>query len=193
MCDSYNRSFFFFNSIPLYIQFFVCLSLFFPNHSDADVLVIGAGPSGMDLANEMSKVAKRVTLSHHQNPGPKTIFRPNVDMRPDVKRLTENGVEFVDGTEQIYSVIMYCTGYKYTFPFLSVDCGISVDENYVKPLYKHCININHPTMALIGVPFYVCASQMFDLQVQYLLSIFFFLFFCQLFFVDSSIKNLIRK
>lgn len=87
-------------------------------------------------------------------------------MRPDVARLTENGVVFVDGTEQTYDVIVYCTGYKYTFPFLSVDCGISVEDNYVKPLYKHCININFPTMAVIGVPFYACVSQMFDLQVN---------------------------
>lgn len=130
-----------------------------------NVLVIGAGPSGMDLANEISKVAKRVTLSHHQDPEPKTVFNSNVDMRPDVGELTENGVVFVDGTVQDYSVIVYCTGYKYTFPFLSIDCGIHVEDNYVQPLYKHCININHPTMALIGVPFYVCASQMFDLQV----------------------------
>lgn len=133
----------------------------------AEVLVVGAGPSGMDLANEVSKVAKRVSLSHHQDPQPKTVFAPNVDFRGDVSTLTRNGAVFVDGTEQTYTVILYCTGYKYTFPFLSIDCGISVDENYVSPLYKHCININHPTMALIGVPFYVCASQMFDLQVTY--------------------------
>lgn len=132
---------------------------------DEEVLVIGAGPSGMDLANEVSKRAKRVSLSHHQHPEPKTVFASNVDMRPDVKRLTETGAVFIDGSQQTYTVILYCTGYKYTFPFLSIDCGISVEDNYVKPLYKHCININHPTMALIGVPFYVCASQMFDLQV----------------------------
>lgn len=119
----------------------------------------------MDLANEVAKVAERVSLSHHQNPGPKTMLPSNVDMRPDVVRLTETGAVFVDGSEQAYSVILYCTGYHYTFPFLSVDCGLSVEDNYVQPLYKHCININHPTMALIGVPFYVCASQMFDLQV----------------------------
>lgn len=64
------------------------------------------------------------------------------------------------------------TGYKYTFPFLSIDCGISVDDNYVQPLYKHCININRPTMALIGLPFYVCASQMFDLQVRFVMKFF---------------------
>lgn len=128
--------------------------------------MIGAGPSGMDLANEISKLAKRVTLSHHQNPEPQTVFASNVDMRPDVERLTENGVVFIDGTQKDYSVIVYCTGYKYTFPFLSIDCGISVDENYVQPLFKHCININYPTMALIGIPYYVCASQMCDLQVN---------------------------
>lgn len=128
--------------------------------------MIGAGPSGMDLAYLMSMAAKRVTLSHHQNPEPKTKFPENVDMRPDVAKLTENGAIFTDGTEQCYTVIFYCTGYKYTFPFLSVDCGISIDDNFVQPLWKHCININHPTMALIGVPFYVCASQMFDLQVR---------------------------
>lgn len=105
--------------------------------TDQNVLVIGAGPSGMDLANEISKVAKRVTLSHHQNPEPKTVFASNVDMRPDVDRLTETGVVFVDGTVHDYSVIVYCTGYKYTFPFLSIDCGISVDDNFVQPLYKH--------------------------------------------------------
>lgn len=135
-----------------------------------DVLVIGAGPSGMDLAFEISKYANRVTLSHHQNPPPKTVFPENVDMRPDVKSLTETGASFVDGTTQSYTVIFYCTGYKYTFPFLSIDCGITVEDNYVQPLYKHCININNPTMALIGLPFYVCASQMFDLQVRFVMT-----------------------
>lgn len=61
----------------------------------------------------------------------------------------------------------FVAGYKYTFPFMSIDCGLTVDDNYVQPLYKHCININRPTMALIGLPYYVCASQMFDLQVRF--------------------------
>lgn len=90
-------------------------------------------------------------------------------MRPDVRALTETGATFADGTAQTYTVIFYCTGYKYTFPFLSIDCGISVEDNYVQPLYKHIINISYPTMALIGLPFYVCASQMFDLQVRFVM------------------------
>lgn len=66
--------------------------------------------SGMDLAYEISKVAVSVTLSHHHKTDPLTKFPDNVNLKPDVKCLTENGVEFVDGSRLNYSVIFYCTG-----------------------------------------------------------------------------------
>lgn len=120
-------------------------------YKNETVLVIGAGPSGMDVAYEVSKVAERVTLSHHLKSPPKTVFPENVTLKPDVTCLTERGANFADGSFESFSVILYCTGYEYTFPFLSVDCGIAVDDNYVTPLYKHCINISYPTMAFIGI------------------------------------------
>ena len=36
----------------------------------------------------------------------------------------------------------------------------------MQPLYKHLINIKYPTMCLVGLPFYVCAFSLFDLQVN---------------------------
>lgn len=134
------------------------------------VLVIGAGPSGMDLTNEISKVAEAVTLSHHLKEPPKTLFKPNVNQKPDVMRLTRNGAQFVDGSTQDFSVVFYCTGYKYSFPFLSADCGIKWDNNYVRPLFKQCLSINRPSLGFIGLPFYVCATQMFDLQARFTLT-----------------------
>lgn len=142
-------------------------SLLFNFQADEAVLVIGAGPSGVDLAYEISKVAKRVSLSHHLKENPKTKFPDNLTYKPDVESITETSVRFVDGTEETFNVIFYCTGYKYTFPFLSVDCEITAEDNYVRPLFKHIVNINRPTMAFIGLPFYVCATQMFDLQVRF--------------------------
>jgi thioredoxin reductase len=133
------------------------------------VLVIGAGPSGVDLAHEISRTAKRVTLSHHLKEPPRTQFADNVNQKPDVVRLTEDGVVFADGSSQSYTVIFFCTGYQYKFPFLSVDCGITCDNNYIRPLYKHCLSINRPNLGFIGIPFYVCASQMFDLQARFCL------------------------
>ncbi|XP_070493552.1 senecionine N-oxygenase [Chironomus tepperi] len=134
-----------------------------------NVLVIGGGPSGFDLANEISKTANRVTLSHHLKEPPKTKFQSNVDQKPDVLYLEKKNVVFNDGTSREYSVIFYCTGYKYTFPFLSVDCGITCDDNFVRPLYKHCLSITRPSLGFIGLPFYVCATQMFDLQARFCL------------------------
>lgn len=137
---------------------------FFP---DQTVLIIGAGPSGMDLCHEISKVAKRVTLSHHMPETPKTKFRSNVNQKPDVSYIKGSTVVFTNNEEETYSIIFYCTGYKYSFPFLSSNCGIYVDDNWVRPLYKHCINIEYPTMSFIGIPYYVCAAQMMDLQSRF--------------------------
>ncbi|KOC68207.1 Flavin-containing monooxygenase FMO GS-OX-like 3, partial [Habropoda laboriosa] len=136
---------------------------------DKAVIVIGAGPSGMDLALDISRRAKRVFLSHHLNDPIGTVFPDNVIQKPDVKELTENGALFSDGTNEQVDVIFYCTGYKYSFPFLSEKCGVRVDSNMVTPLWKHLVSIENPTLALVGLPFYVCAFSMFDLQVRFVL------------------------
>ncbi|XP_055920260.1 senecionine N-oxygenase [Eupeodes corollae] len=139
---------------------------------DENVLVIGAGPSGMDLAHSVSLVAKTVILSHHLSETPKTKFNSNLIQKPDVLKVTENEAVFTDNTSIPISVILYCTGYKYSFPFLSSDCGIYIEENCIKPLYKHVLNIHYPSMAFIGIPFYVCASQMMDLQARFAMAFF---------------------
>ncbi|XP_030376010.1 senecionine N-oxygenase [Scaptodrosophila lebanonensis] len=137
------------------------------------VLVIGAGPSGMDLANIISHSARRVTLSHHLKGISKTKFFDNVYQKSDVKEFDEKGAYFTsDNSYEEFDTIFFCTGYKYAFPFLSVNCGIFVEDNYVQELYKHCINIRNPSMALIGLPFYVCAAQMMDIQARFVLSYF---------------------
>jgi hypothetical protein len=62
-------------------------------------------------------------------------------------------------------------GYKYSFPFLTASCGISVKERRVGPLYKHLLNIRHPTMAFIGkmfpyyyLVFHLSSSSFFKLK-----------------------------
>lgn len=134
------------------------------------VLVVGGGPSGVDISQDIAKSARNVFWSNHMSPR-KSIPMENLMQKPDVAELlTENEVTFVDGTKEIVDDVVYCTGYKYTFPFLSVDCGLATDENYVRPLYKHCLSINNPTMAIIGLPVYVCPFQMFDLQIRFALT-----------------------
>lgn len=135
---------------------------------DKTVVVLGAGPSGMDLALEISSYAKRVILSHHLKETILTKFPDNVIQKPDVVELTEHNAVFRDGTHETVDIMFYCTGYKYSFPFLSDKCGVRVDSNMVTPLWKHLVSIENPTLAFVGLPFYVCAFSMFDLQVRFL-------------------------
>nr|XP_050860583.1 flavin-containing monooxygenase 2-like isoform X3 [Vespula vulgaris] len=135
---------------------------------DKTVVVLGAGPSGMDLALEISTNAKRVILSHHLKETILTKFPDNVIQKTDVVELTEHDAVFRDGSKETIDVIFYCTGYKYSFPFLSEKCGIRVDSNMVTPLWKHLVSIENPTLAIVGLPFYVCAFSMFDLQIRFL-------------------------
>ncbi|KZC12907.1 PREDICTED: senecionine N-oxygenase-like [Dufourea novaeangliae] len=141
--------------------------------ADKTVLVIGAGPSGMDLAVDISKKATRVILSHHSRDPIGTVFPDNVIQKPDVKELIENGVIFADGSNESADVVFYCTGYKYNFPFLDEKCGIRVDSNMVTPLWKHLVSTENTSMVLIGLPYYVCAFNMFDLQVRFILKYWF--------------------
>jgi dimethylaniline monooxygenase (N-oxide forming) len=44
-----------------------------------------------------------------------------IGMRPDVRALQSDRVEFADGTVEPYDAIIYATGYRTTFPFLEPD------------------------------------------------------------------------
>ncbi|CAG9821332.1 unnamed protein product [Phaedon cochleariae] len=132
------------------------------------VLVVGAGPSGLDITLQLSKVASEVVFSHHSPEARNTCFPSNVQQRPDIKQVvSENSIEFVDGTCCCFDAIILCTGYKYSFPFLHQSCGVTVDNNFIQPLYKHMVHLEKPTMCFIGIPFNVCTFHMFDLQARY--------------------------
>jgi len=61
----------------------------------------------------------------------------------------------------------FFSGYTYKYPFLTKECGISVENNVIKNLFKHMINIEYPTMGFIGVPRNTTGFYLFDLQVKY--------------------------
>ena len=127
-----------------------------------------AGPSGTDIAQDVASTAECVFWSHHLK-APKHVKGNNIIQKPDIISMTEEGVHFKDGSYEKISTVLYCTGYEFTFPFLSVDSNLSCYDNYVQPLYKHCININRPSLAIIGLIFLNCPFQTFDLQVRFAL------------------------
>jgi len=135
------------------------------------VVVIGAAASGIDISLDLCDEVETVYLSHHGDR--RTCELPgNLEQRYDVIQVEDNGtVVFEDGQRCKADVIMFCTGYLFTFPFLSAECGISVDDNRVTHLYKHVFNIKYPTMSFIGLPIHICPFPQFSLQARLIASV----------------------
>lgn len=78
--------------------------------SDEQVLMIGSGPSGIDITRDVATKAGKVLFSTHDHF--KLIFPTNVLTKPDVAEIKPNSVVFADGTEENVTAIIYCTGVK---------------------------------------------------------------------------------
>jgi dimethylaniline monooxygenase (N-oxide forming) len=62
------------------------------------------------------------------------IGHGRVKPKPGIERLDAHSVRFVDGSEEAIDTIVWCTGYRITFPFLPPDV-LEPKDNEV-PLYK---------------------------------------------------------
>ncbi|XP_046746523.1 flavin-containing monooxygenase FMO GS-OX-like 4 isoform X2 [Diprion similis] len=134
------------------------------------VVVLGAASSGADIGMELTGYARHVYLSHN-NPRLIAALPANMTEVMGVTGVEGNRFILKDGTSVEADAFMYCTGYKYSFPFLDETCGITVDDNYVHPLYRHLISVEHPTMCFIGIPLVVVPFPMFHIQVQYFIAL----------------------
>ncbi|XP_063282229.1 dimethylaniline monooxygenase [N-oxide-forming] 2-like [Pelobates fuscus] len=75
-----------------------------------------------------------------------------VTVKPNVKEFSETAVTFNDGTvEEDIHVIIFATGYAYSFPFL--DESLINIETKKADLYKNVIppNLEKPTLGIIGL------------------------------------------
>ncbi|XP_059334145.1 dimethylaniline monooxygenase [N-oxide-forming] 2-like isoform X1 [Ammospiza nelsoni] len=75
-----------------------------------------------------------------------------VVLKPNVKEFTENSAVFEDGTtEGNIDVVLFATGYNFSFPFLEESVRGSIHDN--RSLYN-CIfppQLEQPTLAIIGL------------------------------------------
>jgi len=69
--------------------------------------------------------------------------------KSNIARLDGDRVHFTDGTTEKISVIVYCTGYKVTFPFFDPDF-LSAPDNDL-PLYKRTFEPDRPGLFFIGL------------------------------------------
>lgn len=87
-----------------------------------------------------------------------------------VEFIRGNEFHLTDGTIIIANALLYCTGYKLSFPFLDEACQIKVNNDHVEALFKHLINVKHPKMAIVGIPFRIIPFPLFHIQVNFLIN-----------------------
>lgn len=121
------------------------------------------------MAFLLAKVCPEVIYSQHYPYTEDATFPENIKLVADTQELTETGVLLKDGTTHDVDAIIYCTGFHYSYPFLSSECGVFVQDNHVQPLFKQLINIKYPTMSFIGLQYHVCVQLVMDLQARFCL------------------------
>ena len=67
----------------------------------------------------------------------------DIAVRPNIDRFAGGRtVRFVDGSEEEIDLVVYCTGYRITFPFLPPEVFEAADNRM--PLYRRVVSVEHP-------------------------------------------------
>jgi cation diffusion facilitator CzcD-associated flavoprotein CzcO len=73
----------------------------------------------------------------------------DITVKPNIARYDDNTVTFTDGSQAEADVVVYCTGYRISFPFLDEHL-VSTRVNQV-PLYRRVVSVDHPGLYFIGL------------------------------------------
>ncbi len=73
----------------------------------------------------------------------------DITAKPNIDRFTGGRtVRFVDGSEEEVDLVVYCTGYKITFPFFDPDVLAAPDNRL--PLFRRVASVERPGLYFIG-------------------------------------------
>lgn len=149
------------------------------------VVVVGAMSSGEDLSREIAAhTDQRVYLSARawQNPAWGRPEAQDVPIAPHtnlfraafISELHGDGtVSFEDGrrTPGPVDAVLWCTGFEYSFPFLqgtAIDGRpiVSVEDGFVRPLYKQIFSAMEPSLSFLGLPWKVVPFPQCEAQAR---------------------------
>jgi cation diffusion facilitator CzcD-associated flavoprotein CzcO len=77
------------------------------------------------------------------------IGHGRVSVKPNIERIDGSTVRFVDGSALPIDTIVWCTGYKVTFPFL--DASLLDTAGNRVPLYRRVVHPHQPGLYFIGL------------------------------------------
>jgi hypothetical protein len=73
----------------------------------------------------------------------------DIEVKPNIARIDGDTVHFVDGTSEPVDVIVYCTGYKISFPFFD-ESLVAAHDNEIS-LFHRVVDPQHPGLYFIGL------------------------------------------
>lgn len=134
------------------------------------VALLGASASAMDLSREIAAVADVVWCCGEAfaTLPPERRTSGTLHRLPGIAALAPDGTVILADGAVIGPVddLVYCTGYRYHYPFLDDDI-VRVDDNHVTPLYREILHARYPTLACIGIPFRVVPFPLFEQQATW--------------------------
>ncbi len=73
----------------------------------------------------------------------------DIKVKPNIDRFSGGRtVRFADGSEEEIDLVVYCTGYKITFPFFAPEVFAAPDNRL--PLYRRVVAVDRPGLYFIG-------------------------------------------
>ena len=141
---------------------------------DMDVVVVGAGPTGWDVSLDMATSARTIYLSYSKSMIQNSKMGDNIEHVPPVQSVSSDGmVHFTDNTARKADAILFCTGYKYSFSFLSTECGVTVDTRgrRVNSLYKDVFHTTFTSLCFVGISEFLSAFPVLALQARAIVNV----------------------
>ncbi|MFT4712523.1 MAG: thioredoxin reductase [Candidatus Azotimanducaceae bacterium] len=134
------------------------------------VAVWGTAASGADIAREIASVASEVYWCGNTFELPPKRTHKGMHLYPSPVGFSGDDLVFNDEISiSGVDAFVFCTGYEYNFPFLNEDV-VSIDNNWVHPLYLDLISARHQNLAFIGLPFLVIPFRLFEMQSKWFAS-----------------------
>jgi cation diffusion facilitator CzcD-associated flavoprotein CzcO len=117
------------------------------------IILVGNSVSGLDIASQLLPYVSHPLLQSVRTAPETPDDSPVIKTVPQITEFRgDNEVVFADGTvETNVDLVLFCTGYLYTLPFLNPTPSSSTGER-VKGTYQHLFSIQHPTLAFLGLP-----------------------------------------
>lgn len=123
------------------------------------VVVVGCSASGYDISAQIALYCKAPVILSVRSDTPYEPMSSSAICRPEIteflsSRHYNRAVRFSDGhIETDIDAIIFCTGYLYSYPFLSSFLPQLIGTgDRVQHLYQHIFSIDHPSLVFVGLP-----------------------------------------